>query len=57
MEAALVGFDLGNLKMIILRDRRAGICIPAILGRCSYRGYQIKSKCAEAFQVVKDTKW
>lgn len=33
------------------------IWIPAIIGRCSYRGYQIKSKYAEAFEVVKVTKW
>ena len=31
--------------------------IPAIIGRCSYRGYQINSKYAEAFEVVKVTKW
>jgi LmbE family N-acetylglucosaminyl deacetylase len=33
------------------------IWIPAILGRCSFRGYQINSKYAEAFEVVKVTKW
>ena len=33
------------------------IWIPAIIGRCSYRGYQINSKYAEAFEVVKVTKW
>lgn len=33
------------------------IWIPAIIGRCSYRGYQINSKFAEAFEVVKVTKW
>lgn len=33
------------------------IWIPAILGRCSYRGYQINSKYAEAFEVIKVTKW
>ena len=31
--------------------------IPAIIGRCSYRGYQIGSKYAEAFEVIKITKW
>ena len=33
------------------------IWIPAIIGRCSYRGYQINSKYAEVFEVVKVTKW
>jgi hypothetical protein len=33
------------------------IWIPAILGRCSYRGYQINSNYAEAFEVIKVTKW
>lgn len=33
------------------------IWMPAIIGRCSYRGYQINSKYAEAFEVVKVTKW
>lgn len=33
------------------------IWIPAILGRCSFRGYQINSTYAEAFEVVKVTKW
>lgn len=33
------------------------IWIPAILGRCAYRGYQINSKYAEAFEVIKVTKW
>ena len=33
------------------------IWIPAIIGRCSFRGYQINSKYAEAFEVVKVTKW
>lgn len=31
--------------------------IPAIIGRCSYRGYQMNVKYAEAFEVVKVTKW
>jgi LmbE family N-acetylglucosaminyl deacetylase len=33
------------------------IWIPAIIGRCSFRGYQINSNYAEAFEVVKVTKW
>ena len=33
------------------------IWIPAIIGRCSFRGYQINSKYAETFEVVKVTKW
>ena len=31
--------------------------IPAILGRCSYRGYQMNVKFAEAFEVIKVSKW
>jgi N-acetylglucosamine malate deacetylase 1 len=38
-------------------ERCGEIWIPAIIGRCSYRGYQINSKYAEAFEVVKVTKW
>lgn len=33
------------------------IWVPAILGRCSFRGYQLNSKYAEAFEVIKVTKW
>ena len=33
------------------------IWVPAVLGRCSFRGYQITSKYAEAFEVIKVTKW
>jgi N-acetylglucosamine malate deacetylase 1 len=31
--------------------------IPSIVGRCSYRGYQMNAKYAEAFEVIKVTKW
>lgn len=31
--------------------------IDALVGRCSYRGYQMNTKYAEAFEVVKVTKW
>jgi N-acetylglucosamine malate deacetylase 1 len=31
--------------------------IPSIVGRCSYRGYQMNTKYAEAFEVIKVTKW
>jgi N-acetylglucosamine malate deacetylase 1 len=37
--------------------RCGDVWIPAILGRCSFRGYQINSKYAEAFEVIKVTKW
>jgi len=37
--------------------RGGDIWIPAVLGRCSFRGYQINSKYAEAFEVIKVTKW
>jgi LmbE family N-acetylglucosaminyl deacetylase len=33
------------------------IWIPAVIGRCSIRGYQVDAKYAEAFEVVKVTKW
>ena len=33
------------------------IWIPAVIGRCSYRGYQVDAKYAEAFEVVKVRKW
>lgn len=31
--------------------------IPAVVGRCSYRGYQINVTYAEAFEVIKVSKW
>jgi LmbE family N-acetylglucosaminyl deacetylase len=31
--------------------------IDAIVGRCSYRGYQKNTKYAEAFEVIKVSKW
>jgi|SRR6266540_176028 len=31
--------------------------IPAVLSRCSYRGYQMNVTCAEAFEVIKVSKW
>jgi N-acetylglucosamine malate deacetylase 1 len=31
--------------------------IPAVLSRCSYRGYQMNAAYAEAFEVIKVTKW
>jgi LmbE family N-acetylglucosaminyl deacetylase len=31
--------------------------IDAIVGRCSYRGYQMNTKYAEAFEVIKVSKW
>ncbi len=31
--------------------------IPAVTGRCSYRGYQINVNYAEAFEVIKVSKW
>jgi N-acetylglucosamine malate deacetylase 1 len=33
------------------------IWIDALVGRCSYRGYQMNTKYAEAFEVVKVSKW
>ena len=33
------------------------IWIPAVIGRCSFRGYQVDAKYAEAFEVVKVTIW
>jgi hypothetical protein len=31
--------------------------IDSIVGRCSYRGYQMNTKYAEAFEVIKVSKW
>lgn len=31
--------------------------IDAIIGRCQYRGYQLNTKYAEAFEVVRISKW
>lgn len=31
--------------------------IDAIVGRCSYRGYQMNTKYAEAFEVIRVSKW
>jgi LmbE family N-acetylglucosaminyl deacetylase len=31
--------------------------IPAILGRCAYRGYQLNVEHAEAFEIIRITKW
>jgi LmbE family N-acetylglucosaminyl deacetylase len=33
------------------------IWIPAVLGRCSYRGYQMNVNQAEAFEVIRVSKW
>jgi N-acetylglucosamine malate deacetylase 1 len=33
------------------------VWIDALVGRCSYRGYQMNAKYAEAFEVVKVSKW
>jgi LmbE family N-acetylglucosaminyl deacetylase len=40
------------------KNNRCGdLWIDAVVGRCSYRGYQMNVKYAEAFEVVKVTKW
>lgn len=31
--------------------------IDSLIGRCSYRGYQMNTKYAEAFEVIKVSKW
>jgi len=31
--------------------------VDAIVGRCSYRGYQMNTKYAEAFEVIRVSKW
>jgi N-acetylglucosamine malate deacetylase 1 len=38
-------------------NRCGNLWIDAVVGRCSYRGYQMNVKYAEAFEVVKVTKW
>jgi LmbE family N-acetylglucosaminyl deacetylase len=37
--------------------RGGHLWISAVLGRCSYRGYPIGTKYAEAFEVIKTVKW
>ena len=37
--------------------RGGHLWINAVLGRCSYRGYQMNTKYAEAFEVVKTVRW
>jgi LmbE family N-acetylglucosaminyl deacetylase len=40
------------------KNNRCGdLWIDAVVGRCSYRGYQMNVKYAEAFEVIKVTKW
>lgn len=39
------------------RIRGGHMWIDAVIGRCAYRGYQANTKYAEAFEVVKVTKW
>jgi N-acetylglucosamine malate deacetylase 1 len=38
-------------------NRCGNLWIEAVVGRCSYRGYQMNVKYAEAFEVIKVTKW
>jgi N-acetylglucosamine malate deacetylase 1 len=38
-------------------NRCGNLWIDAVVGRCSYRGYQMNVKYAEAFEVIKVTKW
>ncbi|MFL6411182.1 MAG: PIG-L deacetylase family protein [Nitrososphaeraceae archaeon] len=38
-------------------NRCGNFWIDAVVGRCSYRGYQMNVKYAEAFEVIKVTKW
>lgn len=38
-------------------NRCGNLWIDAVVGRCSFRGYQMNVKYAEAFEVVKVTKW
>jgi LmbE family N-acetylglucosaminyl deacetylase len=37
--------------------RGGQLWINAVLGRCSYRGYQMNTKYAEAFEVIKTVRW
>ena len=37
--------------------RGGHLWIDAVVGRCAYRGYQANTKYAEAFEVIKVTKW
>jgi N-acetylglucosamine malate deacetylase 1 len=37
--------------------RCGSLWIDSLVGRCSYRGYQMNTKYAEAFEVIKVSKW
>jgi LmbE family N-acetylglucosaminyl deacetylase len=37
--------------------RNGNLWVDAVVGRSSYRGYQMNKKYAEAFEVIKVTKW
>ena len=37
--------------------RGGHLWINAVIGRCSYRGYQMNTKSAEAFEVIKTVRW
>jgi N-acetylglucosamine malate deacetylase 1 len=37
--------------------RCGDLWVDAIIGRCSYRGYQMNTRYAEAFEVIKVSKW
>jgi LmbE family N-acetylglucosaminyl deacetylase len=37
--------------------RCGDLWIEAVIGRCSYRGYQMNTKYAEAFEVIRVTRW
>lgn len=39
------------------KARGGHLWIDAVVGRCRYRGFQIKTESAEAFEVVKVNKW
>lgn len=39
------------------KARGGHLWIDAVVGRCHYRGYQIRTESAEAFEVVKVNKW
>ena len=55
--------DTLNLKSEALdcftsqKIRCGDLWIEAVIGRSSYRGYQLNTRYAEAFEVIRITKW
>jgi LmbE family N-acetylglucosaminyl deacetylase len=53
LEAKKTALDCFDSQKI----RCGPLWIDSLVGRCSYRGYQMNAKYAEAFEVIKVSKW